>query len=108
MSTSPSSSVSVFGWDVSGDGRKVLRWWARTVPWFVFPVWACGVAACEGSHTAAATTVPLRSRPGTSTVPVGVPLRTGVALVEVSVEVSASESGLELAGNDVVVEEGSS
>lgn len=39
-----------------------------------------------------ATTVPLRSRPGTRTVPVGVPERTGVALVEVSVEVSASVS----------------
>ena len=37
-------------------------------------------------------TVPLRSRPGTITTPVGVPRRMGVTLAEVSVNVSATVS----------------
>jgi hypothetical protein len=45
-----------------------------------------------------ATTVPLRSRPRTRMAPVGVPERTGVVFVEVSVEVSASISLLIVEG----------
>ena len=55
------------------------------------------------SHIVLATIVPLLSHPGMRTVPVGVPDRMGVALVEVSVEVSASVSLVEVAEYGVSV-----
>ena len=51
------------------------------------------VAVGGGSQTGRAMTVPLRSRPGTMTDPVGVLEPTGVAAEEVSAEVEVSGSG---------------
>lgn len=58
------------------------------------------------SHTGRAMTVPLRSRFGITTTPVGVPLPNGVAAVEVLVERSVSllDAEVEVDGRGVVNE----
>jgi len=76
-SRSPSSSVSVSGREVSvegGDGRVVVL----------------GPGARGRSQTGRAMTVPLRSRLGIMTDPVGVPEPKGVVAAEGSVDISVS------------------
>ena len=97
MSTSPSSSVSVSGRELAAevevDGpaeTSAVPRWNRCTRRVVVVGW---------SHTGRAMIVPLLSRPGTVTVPVGVFDPFGVAFVEVSVDVSVS-CALEPAGID--------
>ena len=88
MSTSPSSSVSVSGLELAADVEvdgpaEALGTFSRDrcTRRVVVPGW---------SQTGRAIIVPLRSRPGTTTEPVGVLEPLGVAFVEVSADVSVS------------------
>lgn len=94
-SPSPSSSVSVSGRDVSvewvgdgGDARRERYLGSVAVDWVAVEGLVAGVGA--GSHTGLAMMVPLRSRLGMTTDPVGVPEPTGVAAADTSVDISVS------------------
>ncbi len=125
-STSPSSSVSVSGREVSvegdGDGDVAVR--KRPVAFTIVELLrlldlrGCSVLCAVSmvavlfvavvvvllSQTGRAMTVPLRSRLGITTTPVGVPLPKGVAAVEAFVERSVSllDAEVEVDGRGVV------
>ena len=100
MFTSTPSSISVSGRELAAevevDGpaeASAVPRWNRCTRQFVFVGW---------SHTERAMMVPLLSRPGTVTVPVGVFDPFGVAFVEVSMDVLVS-CALEPVGVDCSV-----